>query len=74
MSGAFCEMTSRSTGQRCQKPERWLERSAPVETSTAVEVRVEMRVCQFHGRMLERHGWTFVRELHPVPGIPVRTA
>ena len=59
MSKPFCEMTSKSTGQGCQQPQRWLE-SGPF--------RDERRVCQQHGRMLERQGWRFVRELHPVRG------
>lgn len=59
MSKPFCEMTSKSTGQGCQQPQRWLE-SGPF--------RDERRVCQQHGRMLERQGWRFVRELYPVRG------
>ncbi len=60
MSEPLCQMTSQSTGQRCQQPERWLE-SDPSGADS-------MRVCQQHGRMLERQGWQFVHELHPVPG------
>ncbi len=56
---AFCRMTSKSTGQGCQQPERWLMAPPPP---------APLEVCQQHGRMLERQGWTFVRELHPVPG------
>lgn len=55
----FCRMTSKSTGQGRQQPERWLmQPPAPAP----------MEVCQQHGKMLERQGWQFVRELHPVPG------
>lgn len=55
----FCRMTSKSTGRGCQQPERWLmQPPAPAP----------MEVCQQHGKMLERQGWQFVRELHPVPG------
>jgi hypothetical protein len=57
---ALCQMTSRSTGEGCQQPERWLE-SSPSGPA-------QMKVCQVHGRMLERRGWRFVRELYPVPG------
>ena len=60
MSADLCQMTSRSTGQRCQQPERWLE-SHPSGVGS-------MSVCQTHGKMLERQGWRFVGELHPVPG------
>jgi hypothetical protein len=56
----LCQMTSRSTGEGCQQPERWLEASPSNP--------VTMKVCQVHGRMLERRGWRFERELHPVPG------
>lgn len=62
MSAEMCEAVSESTGTGCQQPERWLMtdyHSFPVR---------EMRVCQVHGRQLERQGWRFVRELHPVPG------
>ena len=64
----LCEATSASTGLLCQQPERWLE-----EDATCGDAR-RMRVCQVHGKQLERQGWRFVRELHPVPGIPERQA
>lgn len=63
---ALCEMTSRSTGKPCQQPERWLERY-PGNLPAGVEI-ADMSVCQVHGRQLERQGWRFVRELHPVAG------
>lgn len=56
----LCDATSRSTGKPCQQPERWLMEIDDGDVST--------RVCQTHGKLLERQGWTFVRELHPVPG------
>ncbi len=67
MSAVFCEATSRSTGQRCQQPERWL--MVPPWPEPRIEMpRPPMNACQVHGKMLERQGWRFVRELHPVPG------
>ncbi len=60
----MCEMASRSTGKPCLQPERWLMEMATSPVLTDAEVRV----CQVHGRMLEKRGWRFVRELHPVPG------
>ena len=66
MNEVLCETTSKSTGQRCQQPERWLEERRTQPNGTFVLER--QRVCQAHGRMLERRGWRFVRELHPVPG------
>ena len=65
MAPALCDATSRSTGKPCQQPERWLVEIDDGDSGAGV---VSTRVCQQHGRMLERHGWTFVRELHPVPG------
>lgn len=62
MTAVLCESTSKSTGQRCQQPERWLLRP-PLD-----DYGQPIRVCQVHGRMLEREGWRFIRELHPVPG------
>lgn len=59
MSANFCEATSKSTGKGCQQPERWLEIGPGGE---------RRKVCQQHGRMLERQGWVFERELYPVPG------
>lgn len=62
----LCEATSKSTGKGCQQPERWLERYArPLPPGVTIR---EKSVCQVHGKQLERQGWTFVRELHPVPG------
>jgi len=55
----LCEEIAATTARRCQQPERWLERSPE---------GAERRVCQGHGRALERRGWAFVEELHPVPG------
>lgn len=62
----MCQATSRSTGLPCGQPERWLMEIDDGEPG-APDIS-ETRVCQQHGRMLERNGWTFVRELHPVPG------
>ena len=56
----FCEMVSASTGKPCQQPERWLMSDDKGCCTKCV--------CQVHGRQLERQGWRFVRELHPVPG------
>lgn len=66
MTTPFCEATSKSTGERCQQPERWLMQ-APREWRRFPEGQ-PLRVCQVHGRMLERQGWTFEREIHPVAG------
>lgn len=66
MSEPMCSMFSASTGQPCQQPERWLM-EAPREKRRFPEGQPRT-TCQQHGRMLERQGWTFVRELHPVPG------
>jgi hypothetical protein len=67
VSELLCESTSKSTGQRCQQPERWLMcEMGRLPDGTRPDV--ERRVCQQHGRMLERQGWWFLRELHPVPG------
>lgn len=55
----FCSQTSKSTRVRCQQPERWLMRGPDGDQAS---------VCQVHGRMLERQGWIFVEELHPVRG------
>lgn len=66
MSTAMCQMTSKSTGQDCQQPERWLM-AAPRELRRFPEGQ-PLKVCQQHGRMLERQGWLFEHELHPVPG------
>jgi hypothetical protein len=63
---SLCEMVSRSTGKPCQQPERWLERCNSI--ADMVPKGETARVCQVHGKQLEREGWTFVRELHPVPG------
>jgi hypothetical protein len=63
----LCEMTSRSSGKPCQQPERWLERYTKGNLPAGVTIR-DLHVCQVHGRQLEREGWTFVHELHPVPG------
>lgn len=66
---ALCQGISRSTGKPCQQPERWLELVPPEGLG--------LRVCQVHGRMLERQGAVFVRELWPVPGferLPERAA
>ena len=64
----LCEAVSASTGNQCQQPERWLE-----HVSAEGGYAEDRRVCQVHGRQLERQGWRFVRELHPVPGFE-RTA
>ena len=60
MSSPMCQITSDSTGKPCQQPERWLELVPPEG--------LELRVCQVHGRMLERQGAQFERELWPMPG------
>lgn len=62
----LCDATNQRTGAPCQQPERWLEqRPRHLEPAGAPAT---MRVCQVHGRFLERQGWTFVEELHPVAG------
>ena len=60
MSDPMCQATSKSTGQGCLQPERWLVLPASGEPT--------IKVCQQHGRMLERQGGVLLRELHPVPG------
>lgn len=67
MSAVLCEVTSKSTGKPCQQPERWLERDLG-RLPDGTPIVTELRVCQVHGRQLERQGCEFVRELHPVPG------
>ena len=46
--------------------EKWIADGRPI-----VE---RMNVCQVHGKQLERQGWRFVRELHPVPGFERKAA
>ena len=58
----LCDATNKRTGAPCQQPERWLVRYPKGRMPDGVTIR-DKRVCQVHGRWLERQGWTFVREL-----------